>query len=205
VAFLLGLIQGPKMGVMGTLGLHPFLGKLAAAAKRIDFQRTAQQCELSQAGRAFEKLVHFGYLDVIYPSASDAQDVMMRLHVAVIAREVVQESYLARLSHLAKLLKNPMDCSQRYVRMGGTHRRAYLVGARMVLRSEQGLYDREPLGRDGNPPLAAPRDELVESLNRVPLTPPSIHQPEFSHKRPWGRLSTMYATNQRPGVKDADD
>jgi hypothetical protein len=35
----------------------------------------------------------------------------------------------------------------------------------MVLRSEQGSDDREPLGCDGDPPFAAPRDELAESLN----------------------------------------
>jgi hypothetical protein len=45
----------------------------------------------------------------MYPSASDTKDVMMRLNVAVIARNIVQERYLARLSHFAKLLQNPMD------------------------------------------------------------------------------------------------
>jgi hypothetical protein len=87
-------------------------GKLAPPAESIDFQRTAEQCELSQAGCTFEKLVHFGYLYVMYPSASDTKDVVMRLHVAVIARHIVQERYLARLSHLAKLFQNPMDCGQ---------------------------------------------------------------------------------------------
>jgi hypothetical protein len=42
-------------------------------------------------------------------SAADAKDVMMMLHVAVIARNIVQKRYFARLSHLAKLLQNPMD------------------------------------------------------------------------------------------------
>ena len=36
----------------------------------------------------------------------------MRLQVAVIARNIMQERYLARLSHFAKLLQNPMDCGQ---------------------------------------------------------------------------------------------
>jgi len=94
------------------LGAHSLLGKLTSSAESIDFQRTAQQCELSQAGCTFEKLVHFGYLYVVYLLASDAKDVVMRLHVAVIAREIVQERYLARLSHFAKLLQNPMDCGQ---------------------------------------------------------------------------------------------
>jgi hypothetical protein len=49
--------------------------------------------------------------------------------------------------------------------MPATYCRADLVGARMVLRSEQGPYDCEPLGYDGNPPLTTPRDELAESLN----------------------------------------
>jgi hypothetical protein len=85
---------------------------LAPPAERLNFQRTAQQCELSEAGSTLQKLVHLGYLDVLYPSASDAKDVVMRLHVAVIARNIVQECYLARLSHFAKLLQNPMDGGQ---------------------------------------------------------------------------------------------
>jgi hypothetical protein len=88
------------------------LGKLAPPAERIDFQRTPQQRELSQAGYALEKLVHFGYLYVMYPSASYAKDVVMKLHIAVIARSIVQKRYLARLSHFAKLLQNPMDCGR---------------------------------------------------------------------------------------------
>jgi hypothetical protein len=67
---------------------------------------------LSQAGSTFEKLLHFGYLDVLYPPASDAEDVVMRLDVAVIARNIVQKRYLARLSYLAKLFENPMDGGQ---------------------------------------------------------------------------------------------
>jgi hypothetical protein len=101
----------------------------------------------------------------VYPSASDAKDVVMRLHVAVIARNIVQECYLARLSHFAKLFQNPMDCGQCYVGIPATYCRTDLVSARMVLRSEQSPYDCEPLGCDGNPPLTTPRDELAESLN----------------------------------------
>ena len=95
---------------MWTLSVQSLLGKLAPPAKSIDLQRTAEQGELSQAGCTFEKLVNFGYLYVLYPSASDANDVVMKLHVAVIAGNIVQERYLARLSHAAKLLQNPMDC-----------------------------------------------------------------------------------------------
>ena len=91
-------------------GVHSLLGKLASLADSINFQRTAQQCELSQIGFSLEKLVHSGYFYVMYPSASNAKDVVMRLHVAVIARKIVQERYLTRFSHLAKLLQNPMDC-----------------------------------------------------------------------------------------------
>jgi hypothetical protein len=86
------------------LGAHLLLGKLAPPAESIDFQRAVQQCELSQGRCTFEKLVNFGYLYVLHPSASDANDVVMRLHVAVIARNFVQGRYLARLSHFAKLL-----------------------------------------------------------------------------------------------------
>jgi len=91
---------------------HSLLGKLAPPAESINLYRTAQQCELSQAGSTLEKLFHFGYLYVLHPSATDAKDVVMRLHVAVIARNIVQERYLARLSHFAKLFQNPMDCGQ---------------------------------------------------------------------------------------------
>jgi hypothetical protein len=66
--------------------------------------------------------------------------------------------------------------------MLATYCRTDLVGARMMLRIEEGPYDCEALGCDGDPALMTPRDELVESLNCVPLTPPSIHQPDFSHK-----------------------
>jgi hypothetical protein len=91
---------------------YPLFGKLAGPAESFNFQRAAQQCELSQAGSTLEKLFQLGYLDVMYASASDAKDVVMRLDVAVIARNIVQERYLARLSHFAKLLENPMDCGQ---------------------------------------------------------------------------------------------
>src|SRR5271169_3505365 len=53
----------------------------------------------------------------------------------------------------------------------------------MVLRSEQGPYYCESLGRDGDAPLTTPRDKLAESLAGVPLTRPSIHQPDFSHEQ----------------------
>lgn len=67
--------------------------------------------------------------------------------------------------------------------MPATHRRVDLVGARMVLGIEQGLYDGEPLGRYRNPALAAARNELTESLSRISLTGASIHQPDFWHKQ----------------------
>ncbi len=112
------------------MGVHSLFGKLASLAKSINFHRTAHHCELSQAGSTLEKLVHFGYLDVMYPSASDAKDVVMRFHVAVIACDIVQEGYLARLSHIAELLQNPMDCGQRDVGMGATHGRKDLAACR---------------------------------------------------------------------------
>jgi hypothetical protein len=85
---------------------------LAPPADGFNFQRTAQQCKLSQAGFTLEKLVHLGYFQVMYPSAPDAKDVVMGLHVAVIARNIVQERYLVRLTHFAKLFQDPMDCGQ---------------------------------------------------------------------------------------------
>ena len=92
--------------------MHSLLGKLAPPAESINFYRTAQQCELSEAGSTLEKLVHFGYLYVMYPSASDAKDVVMRLDVAVKTCNIVKKRYLARLSHFAELLQNPMDGSR---------------------------------------------------------------------------------------------
>jgi len=98
--------------VVRTWGLRSLPGKLAPFAESINLQRTAQQCKLSQAGSTLEQLVHFGYLDVTYPSASDTKDVVMRLYVAVKARNIMQKRYLARLSHFAKLLQNAMDSGQ---------------------------------------------------------------------------------------------
>lgn len=92
--------------------VHSFFGKLAALAKGFDFHRAAKQGELPQAVSTVEKFLHFRNLDVLYPSAAYAEDVMMRLDVAVIAGNVVQEGYLAGLSHRTKLLENPMDGSQ---------------------------------------------------------------------------------------------
>ena len=85
---------------------------LTPPAESLDLQRTAQQCELSQTGYSLKKFVYFGDVYVMYPAASDAKDVVIRLHVAVIARNIVQERYLARLSDFAKLLQHSMDCGQ---------------------------------------------------------------------------------------------
>jgi hypothetical protein len=112
MTFLRGVVQGSQIGVVWALGVHSLLGKLASPAESINFYRAAEQCELSQAGFTLEKLVHFGYFDVMYPPASDANDVVVRLDVTVVARNIVQECYFARLAHFAKLLQDPMDCSQ---------------------------------------------------------------------------------------------
>jgi hypothetical protein len=101
-----------RIGVLWVLGVHSLFGKLASPAESINFYRAAEQCELPQAGFTLEKLVHFGYLDVMYPPASDAKDVVVRLDVTVVARNIVQERYLARLAHFAKLFQNPMDRGQ---------------------------------------------------------------------------------------------
>jgi hypothetical protein len=55
----------------------------------------------------------------------------------------------------------------------------------MVLRSEQGPYDFEPLRCHRDAPLTAPRDKLAEPINRVPRAPSPIHQPDFSHNHSW--------------------
>ena len=108
---------------------------------------------------------------------------MVRLNVAVIAGYVVETSYLPRLSHFAKLLENPMNRGQRYVRIAATNGGADLVATGMLLGGEQGFDDCQPLRRDRNSLLAAASDEITQSLDRVPLMPPSIHQSEFAHKR----------------------
>jgi hypothetical protein len=72
----------------------------------------------------------------------------------------------------------------------------------MVLRSEQGPYDCEPLRCNRDAPLTTPRDELAEPLNGVPLARPSIHQPDFSHKpllvdqQHWARPTTSARENE---------
>jgi hypothetical protein len=83
--------------------------------------------------------------------------------------------------------------------MLAAHRSTYLVGARMVLGSEQGSDDCEPLGCDGNPTLTTSRDKLAESLNRVFLTPTSINQPEFPHERILGEY--QHSNDQQPRRK----
>ena len=141
------------------------LGDLAASAERMDLQRTAQQRELSQAPRTFDKFVHVGNLDVVYPPAADAKNMMMRLDVAVIAGDIVQERYLARLTDVAEFVKNAMDGGQGYVRMLAAHSNTDVFRARVILRSEQGLYHRQPLRSDGDTAFAASRDEFAESPN----------------------------------------
>jgi len=92
-----------------TLGVRSPLRKSAAPAESIDFQRTTQQCELPQAVCTFEKLIHFRYFDVMHPSTSNTKDVVVSLHVAVIACSIVHERYLACLTRRAKLFQDPMD------------------------------------------------------------------------------------------------
>ncbi len=92
--------------------LFALFGNLALFAKSLDFQRTAEQRELPQAGCTFEELVYLGHLDVVHPFASHANDVVMRLDVAVIACDIVQQRDLARLSNFAKFVQNPMDSRQ---------------------------------------------------------------------------------------------
>jgi hypothetical protein len=91
------------------LEVRSLIGKPAAPAESFNFQRTAQQCELSQARGPRKKFVHFGHLDVTDAAASNAQDVVMRLDIAVVARNIVQQRYLARLPYFAKFIENPMD------------------------------------------------------------------------------------------------
>ena len=81
---------------------------------------------------------------------------------------------------------------------GGTD----LVGTWMVIRGEQGPYDGKPLGCDGNPALMTSRNELAESLSGVPLTPPSIHQPDFSHKPLLADNDTEHDRQPAPGKKE---
>jgi hypothetical protein len=162
---LLGLIRGFQIGVVWTLGMDSLLSNLAPPAESIDFQRTTKQCELPQAGSTLEKRVRIGYLYVLHPSAADAKDMVMWLHVAVIARNLVQERHLARLAHFAKLLKNPMDCGQRYVGMAAPNCSADLVGARMVLRIKQRPYDSQALRGEGDAALPTSRVEFAESSN----------------------------------------
>jgi hypothetical protein len=134
----------------------------------------------------------------MYSSAPDAKHVVMRLDVAVIARDIMEEGYFAGFADFAKLLENPMDRSHRYMRMSAAYRGTYLVGARMVLRSEQGPDNREPLGRHGDPTLTTSRDKVAKALNCVPFTRPPINQPKFSHKHNPGATINACATNRHP-------
>ena len=65
--------------------------------------------QTAQARGTREELFHSGYLYVMYPPASDAKHVVMRLDIAVIASHFMQERYLARLPCFTKFVENPMD------------------------------------------------------------------------------------------------
>jgi hypothetical protein len=150
--------------VVGAMRVGALLSNLATAAERVDLERAAQQRELSKVGGPFQQPVHPGYLNVLYSSASDTKDVMMRFHVAVIARDIVKQRYLARLSHLAELLENPMNRCQRNMGMLAAYCGTNPVGARMILRSEQRTYHCEPLRGDGQSAFTTSRHEFGESL-----------------------------------------
>ena len=100
----------------------------------------------------------------------------MRLHVAVIARNVVQECYFARLADVAQRFERAMHSGERNMRMlqpdGGENR----VRARMVARIEQHFDNREALRRDGQAASAASLGKLREPLRRVGTAPPFIYE-----------------------------
>ena len=116
---------------------------------------------MAQAGGTFKQFVDVGYIYVIDPLTSYADHMVMRLDVAVVTRCIVQQGYLACLSHLAKFVEDSMDRGQRHVRMIAAHSRANFIGARMIFRSEQRLYHRQALRCDWNTTLAAPRNEVT--------------------------------------------
>ena len=131
--FLPGLIRRCRFGLLSARGVPSLVRKLAALAESLDFQRTAQQGKLPQAGCAFEERVYFRHFYVLHPLASHAHDVVVGLHVAVIARNIVQERYLPSLTDFAKFVQDPMDRGQGNMRMPPAYRGADVVGARMVL------------------------------------------------------------------------
>ena len=178
---------------MSRLGACSLLGKLTPLAEGVYFQRAAQQCELPQARCPYQKLVDFRYLNVMYPSALHAQHMMMRFDVAVIARDIVQKGHLARLSYLAEFVENSMDGGQRYVGMLAAHGGIDLVRAGMILGSQKGSYNGEPLRGYRDTALSASRDELTESSNGVPFMPRAIQQPELAHTQ----LLTLITTPTR--------
>jgi hypothetical protein len=103
----------------------------------------------------------------MYASASDAKDVVMRLDVAVVARAVMQMRNFARFPHLAQCFERAMHGCKRHVRMLAADASVDVIGARVVLRSEQRLNYRAPLGRDGQAALTASLCERFETAGRI--------------------------------------
>ena len=104
--------------------------------------------KLAQMRHPLDERINFGHLDVLNSPATHAKYMVVRLDMAIVTCAAMKRGDLARLAHLAKLLENPMDGGQRYVRMFAAHRSIDFFGAWMVLRSDQRLDDGQALRRD---------------------------------------------------------
>ena len=87
---------------------------------------------------------------------------VVRLDMAIVTRAAMKRGDLARLAHLAKLLENPMDGGQRYVRMFAAHHNTDFLGAGMIFGGHQGADDSQALRRNRQPPLAATLNKLAQ-------------------------------------------
>ena len=82
-------------------------------AQRAHFDRASEQLEIAERLSPGEQGVEFRRLDILDPFASDANDMMVRAGVAVVARGLMQRRDLVRLADVAQALQRAMDGGER--------------------------------------------------------------------------------------------
>jgi uncharacterized membrane-anchored protein len=92
---------------------------------------------------------------------------MVRQEVAVVARAVVEQRKVARLTNRAQRLEGAMYRGKRDMRMLLAHPKVNCLGARMLYRSEQRPDNRKPLRRYHQAAFATAPREFGQPLCRI--------------------------------------
>src|ERR1700694_1159148 len=85
----------------------------ASRAQRPDFDRGDQHLKIPDSLASLEDLIKFRNLEVEDTAAFDADQMMMRREVAVVARAVMKRGHFSRLANLAQRFERAMDGGQR--------------------------------------------------------------------------------------------